>query len=166
MNITRGCKATPSAEIHSIIEVQVRGHLTGTALGSVCEEPMTSPLIPWPSIIPPSSALYLRRGGIQVTVPYNLKKRLRFSGVAAFIRCQSVRRPNFVLISGWRLMKWVNHFFQGVSLASSRLTTILARGLEHNRGLPDGKSSVQDHLLEILKSAFGPHVLIDVVGHQ
>ena len=66
----KGSKATPSTKIHSTIDIQVRIFivLTGTALGFSCEELMTSPLIPWPSIMPPSSALYRRRGGIQLTV--------------------------------------------------------------------------------------------------
>src|SRR5437764_11274887 len=107
LKMTRGYKATPRAEIHSIIEVQVRAFivLTGTALGFSCEEPMTSPLMPWPSIIPPSSALYLCRGGIQLTVSYRLNKCLILSGVAALIRSQSVRRPNFVLMAGCRFIK-------------------------------------------------------------
>src|SRR5688500_18990410 len=97
LKMTRGSRTTPSAEIHSIIEVQVRVFivLTGTELEFSCEEPITSPLMPWPSIMPPSSALYLCRGGIQLTVSYMLNKRLIFSGVASFMRSQLVRRPNF-----------------------------------------------------------------------
>jgi hypothetical protein len=48
LKITRGFKATLSAEIHSTIDIQVRAFivLTDTALGFSSEEPITSPLIP------------------------------------------------------------------------------------------------------------------------
>jgi hypothetical protein len=79
---------TPSTEIYFTIEVQVRVFiiLTGTVLGFSYEKLITSPLISWPFIIPLLSVLYLRRGGIQLTVSY-ISNRVRIlSGVAVFIR--------------------------------------------------------------------------------
>ncbi len=61
--------------------------------------------MPIPAIIPPSSPLYVLQAAIQLTVSYRSKSLLILAGHAAFIRCQSVRRPSFVLIQSWRFDK-------------------------------------------------------------